>query len=179
MKAFLALLCATLLVGCVEYPRGPHALTHPALIDEDNETHLTRPGIIIEVPKRAEHGERHVELSGVVLFAFDSADISTETQRGIDSAVDLLKSASSGRVSVVIRGHASSDGDPSYNKGLSQRRAEAVSTYLTSALAKIGVTNVTFDVAGLGAPTPTRQNSTPEARRQDRNASVDISIVVE
>lgn len=187
MKPFLALLCASLMAGCAGLPYGSHPLTSPALINEDDGVHLTMPGITIEVehPKPKSNGTTEqiilIEAQGIVLFAINSAQISHESENNLDSAVAfLIKNVDlkKAHLDVSVEGHASSDGPATYNKELSERRAANVAAYLKASLDKADVKDVTFDVKAMGAEAPTPENSTQSRRRLDKNAEIDIKVVI-
>ena len=62
----------------------------------------------------------------VVLFHFDSAELSATGQRAIAAAVAKAKAERSGVVALKITGHTDSTGSEPYNHDLSLRRARAV-----------------------------------------------------
>ena len=66
----------------------------------------------------------------VVFFEFDSAALTTEARATLDEVVN--DAAGYEPAVVIVRGHTDRAGSDAYNQALSQRRAEAVSSYLTS-----------------------------------------------
>ena len=81
-----------------------------------------------------------VTLSGDVLFAFDSAVLTTAGK----AALDALATQVGGNVMVV--GHTDRIGTAAYNKALSDARAQSVAAYLGSkSRANYAVTGVGFD----------------------------------
>src|SRR5690242_15256704 len=59
-----------------------------------------------------------------LFFSYDQASLSPEAQSVTREAAQATKARRGGRVTVT--GHTDTWGDPTYNKALSQRRADAV-----------------------------------------------------
>ncbi len=72
---------------------------------------------------------------------------------------------------VQIIGHTDSDGEASYNQGLSERRARSVADILQAN----GVNGGRITTIGLGESRPAASNLTPEGKA--RNRRVDIEII--
>lgn len=64
---------------------------------------------------------------GYILFDFDKSDIRSDAAATLDGLMEELEGKS-----IVINGYADTTGAADYNQGLSQRRAEAVRSYLLS-----------------------------------------------
>ena len=109
-----------------------------------------------------------ISLSGIY-FHTDSAELKSESIAVLNATADTLN-ANPG-VGVEIAGHTDSQGDAAYNQGLSQRRAEAVRSYLTSR----GVDNSRLSSAGYGESQPVADNSTSEGRAKNRRVELRIS----
>ena len=69
-----------------------------------------------------------ISLSSDVLFEFDKAELRSSGQQKLDEIADRLKGANVQLINMI--GHADRIGDEKYNQQLSQKRAEAVKTYL-------------------------------------------------
>lgn len=69
-----------------------------------------------------------ISLSSDVLFEFDKADLRPTGQQKLDEIADRLKGANVQLINMI--GHADRIGNEKYNQQLSQKRAEAVKTYL-------------------------------------------------
>ncbi len=95
----------------------------------------------------------------VVLFAFDSADLSAAAKRAVTAAV--AKADGSSFVDFSITGHADTAGPEQYNLDLSLRRANAV----RDALMARGVKSNGISVAGRGETEPAvpTDDDVPEA----------------
>lgn len=73
--------------------------------------------------------------------------------------------------SVVIEGHTDSVGSEDYNYGLSQRRADAVKSYLVNQ----GVSAARLVTEGKGETSPVASNDSATGRQQNRRVEVIIS----
>ncbi len=75
------------------------------------------------------------------------------------------------RSQVVIEGHTDSMGNDQANMALSQRRAEAVSAYLSE---QLGLPAIRILAIGYGETRPIASNETPQGR--ERNRRIDVRI---
>ena len=121
-----------------------------------------------EAPPPAPTPVKSYRIEGVN-FDFDSAKLTPAGEAKLDEAAGGLKAASSTTFNVV--GHTDSVGSDAYNQGLSQRRANMV----TSGLTKRGVPASQLRTSGMGERQPIASNSTAEGRAQNRR--VDITPV--
>jgi OmpA-OmpF porin, OOP family len=64
----------------------------------------------------------------IVFFEWDKSDITPEAASILDNAVSAYQSC--GNAQVMLAGYTDTSGTPRYNLGLSQRRADAVKSYL-------------------------------------------------
>lgn len=106
-----------------------------------------------------------------LLFAFDSAALSASGQAYLTLLTEKLKAAGRGITKVI--GHTDAAGTASYNLGLSQRRAAAVSAYL----AAHGFTRVTATGVGEADPVCSPQFTAngapiPSCMAQDRRVQI-------
>jgi len=114
-----------------------------------------------------------VSFNGKALFAFDSAVLTSLGQQELNSLVSKLKRHGGiGTVSVV--GHADSVGTEGYNQSLSEQRAAAVKTYLSSALSS----GVALSASGMGESAPVADNSSELGRKLNRRVEVQIKAKV-
>ncbi|MBS1220035.1 MAG: OmpA/MotB domain protein, partial [Proteobacteria bacterium] len=72
---------------------------------------------------------------------------------------------------VIIEGHTDSVGSDDYNYGLSNRRANAVKSFLVSQ----GISAGRIDASGKGEGYPVADNGSPAGRQQNRRVEVIIS----
>jgi uncharacterized repeat protein (TIGR01451 family) len=96
-------------------------------------------------------------------FAFDKDQIEPEFENTLDSLAEVLRLHPEWKIR--IEGHTDSLGTEAYNQDLSQRRANAVKSYLL----KTGVISTQLvDAVGLGLSEPVADNGTPEGRYKNR-----------
>lgn len=88
--------------------------------------------------------QRSVDL--VVQFDFDSAQLQSVSKPLLDQLAEALKSDRLTSMRFQIEGHTDAKGSESYNKALSQRRADAVQKYLT----EHGIASERMTARGLG-----------------------------
>jgi outer membrane protein OmpA-like peptidoglycan-associated protein len=121
-------------------------------------------------------GTTEVDLAADVLFAFNSDRLSPAAQAELRDTAKLIRERAKGPIRV--EGHTDSVGSPSYNLGLSQRRAEAVRAALEQLLAG---RPTQFQVRGFGASKPIAPNrnpdgsDNPEGRQRNRRVTVAIN----
>ncbi|MCO1660913.1 OmpA family protein [Pseudonocardia humida] len=114
-----------------------------------------------------------VALAGDVLFAFDSAELTTDAHTRLDGVAAKI-AGESARGGLQVHGHADDQGSDAYNDDLSQRRAEAVEAALEQRLAGTGLT---VDATGHGEREPRRPNvvdGVPDEENRAENRRVEI-----
>ncbi|MCC6748780.1 MAG: DUF4398 and OmpA-like domain-containing protein [Deltaproteobacteria bacterium] len=110
-----------------------------------------------------------ITLSGSVLFASNQATLLPSAQTRLNQVADVLLTTK--ERTLVVEGHTDSQGTSGYNLGLSQRRADAVRTYLISR----GYAADLIRARGFGKERPVTENSSVEGRANNRR----VEIVVE
>lgn len=101
-----------------------------------------------------------------VEFAFDKAEIGGSSLVILDVAIDQLKSCPN--IPMNIDGHTDSLGSEDYNRGLGQRRAEAVKTYFV----KKGIRAGQLAARSFGESNPVASNDTDEGRQINRRVEL-------
>jgi outer membrane protein OmpA-like peptidoglycan-associated protein len=91
-----------------------------------------------------------ITLSSDVLFAYDSATLSSEGLRELDLAANVVANKMMQLERVVVVGHSDRIGSDNYNIALSKRRAEAVRSHLISR----GIDSYLISAEGRGAREP-------------------------
>jgi peptidoglycan-associated lipoprotein len=89
--------------------------------------------------------ENGMKFAFPVTFGFDDATVRDEDRPALDQFVKVVNKYYNGSL-VTVEGFADPAGSQSYNRQLSQRRAESVSSYLAQA----GITGVSMRAVGLG-----------------------------
>ena len=110
-----------------------------------------------------------VNLPDGVTFATDSSAVSPSFRATLDQIAQSLRDYPNSLIDVY--GHTDSTGSDQYNQSLSERRAKAVSDYLTSR----GVSASRVRWQGFGETQPVASNDTIDGR--SRNRRVEIKIV--
>jgi outer membrane protein OmpA-like peptidoglycan-associated protein len=100
-----------------------------------------------------------LQMSGKLLFSFDSADVSAEARTKVQALARALKGVGIERLRV--EGHTDARGSDAYNLRLSLRRAEAVA----DVLAEGGLARSAIEVKGLGSALPVVPSDAAENRR--------------
>ncbi|KNX40139.1 putative lipoprotein YiaD precursor [Roseovarius tolerans] len=103
-----------------------------------------------------------------ILFPVDSFNIRPDLRSDLFKVADSLQRYPDTTVQVV--GHTDSDGDASYNQGLSERRANAVADVLMNG----GVTFSRINAFGRGEDQPVASNLTAEGKAQNRRVEIVI-----
>jgi len=106
---------------------------------------------------------------GDVLFETGQANLKSGAANNLNQLVSFL--AKYPARTVAIEGHTDSVGGEDYNLGLSQRRADAVRSYLV----RQGVEAGRITAMGAGKGSPVASNETAAGRQQNRRVEVIIS----
>ncbi len=104
-----------------------------------------------------------------ILFDFDSDRIRPESIPQLESIAKAVKDRRLSGTTIMMEGHTDSIGFSSYNKGLSERRANAVIAYLVD---RLGVPRDALLARGLGEDRPIRPNDTDQNRAQNRRVEL-------
>jgi outer membrane protein OmpA-like peptidoglycan-associated protein len=119
---------------------------------------------------QARRTERGLVLTlGDVLFETGRAELKPGSVAKLDQLADFLKQYPERRV--TIEGHTDNVGSEDSNIGLSQRRADAVRSYLM----RMGVDPSRITSTGMGESMPVTTNETEAGRQQNRRVEIVIS----
>ncbi|WP_080441390.1 OmpA family protein [Burkholderia ubonensis] len=110
----------------------------------------------------------HVNLSGDAYFATGKSTLRPNARESLDKLLSDLGDRPVSRVSVT--GYTDSVGSDASNLRLSQRRAEAVASYLRDHGLKAG----SFVAIGRGRADPVATNATPEGRASNRRVEISL-----
>ncbi len=113
---------------------------------------------------------RPSQLSYLVYFALNRAELSDAGRRVLESIVTDLKSKGQG-VEVVISGHTDTSGDDKYNMALSHRRAGVVK----AALQALGVDTGQISTFGFGETDPIVKTGDGVVEEKNRRAEIVIN----
>jgi outer membrane protein OmpA-like peptidoglycan-associated protein len=144
-------------VGCILDSDGDGVLNAADLCPD------TSPGV--EVDMTGCERAQPILLRGVN-FHHDTADLTQDAMNVLDGVARTLLSYP--QIRLEVAGHTDSSGDDAYNLDLSQRRAEAVRTYLTSK----GVNVDMLGAHGYGEERPIEANATAAGRAENRRVEL-------
>ncbi|OUW34911.1 MAG: hypothetical protein CBD39_01790 [Flavobacteriaceae bacterium TMED179] len=108
----------------------------------------------------------------IILFKASSSKLDTGDKMTLDKLVELLGQYET--ASIIIEGHASSDGSESYNQKLSEKRAAAVRAYLLEK----GIADNRLSTIGYGESKPVGNNNTVKGRANNRRVNINRSAQV-
>jgi outer membrane protein OmpA-like peptidoglycan-associated protein len=109
-----------------------------------------------------------ITLSGSVLFASNKSELLPAAQNRLNQVADALLATKERKL--TVEGHTDSQGSSSYNQGLSQRRADAVRSYIVSR----GYPGELILAQGIGKDRPVADNTSAEGRANNRRVEIII-----
>ena len=125
-------------------------------------------GALKELKAEVTPQEIKIDLSADVLFDFDKADLKPAAEQQLNNLLTVVNSKPS--ASVAIEGHTDVRGDAAYNQALSQRRAEAVRTWLIAH----GAAGGRLAATGAGEARPVRTGDTEADHQANRRVEIRI-----
>ena len=105
-----------------------------------------------------------------LLFVVNSSEISEDSNAKLKELVELLNAYPD--ASLVIEGHASSDGSMAYNQMLSEKRANSVK----EALIDMGIDDSRLQTAAYGETKPAADNKTRKGRAANRRVKFERNV---
>jgi len=124
-------------------------------------------GTGVTVTRKGDHIT--LNMPGNITFATNSADLNAQFFRTLDGVYLVLKEYD--KTMIEVAGHTDSTGTLQLNQSLSERRAQAVASYLGSK----GLNSKRIITVGAGPSRPVASNDTPEGRQLNRR--VELTIV--
>jgi len=115
---------------------------------------------------RTDDDELRVTMRNEVLFDFDSAALRSNSRDELREMADVFNRYND--TTIVVAGHTDSTGPASYNRRLSNRRANSVSGYLED----LGVRGSRLDAVGYGESRAKASNSTASGRQRNRRVEI-------
>ena len=109
------------------------------------------------------------EENSKILFQANSSDLDKTAKTSIGILAEALKKYSD--LSIIIEGHASSDGSESYNQNLSEKRSNSVKNLLEN----LGIDEAQIKAVGFGEGNPIDTNNTSEGRTNNRRVVFRLS----
>jgi outer membrane protein OmpA-like peptidoglycan-associated protein len=111
-----------------------------------------------------------VKITEKVFFKFNKWDIDPRSFELLDDVATVIKSVPE-ELHFRVEGHTDSKGSDKYNKKLSQRRADAVKSYLIGK----GVPSSRLEGVGFGEEKPIDTNRTSDGRARNRRVEFNVS----
>jgi outer membrane protein OmpA-like peptidoglycan-associated protein len=112
-----------------------------------------------------------ITLSGSVLFASNRAVLLPEARTRLDQVAEVLLTSRERKL--TVEGHTDSQGSVNFNLDLSQRRADAVRSYLVER----GYQGDLIQAHGLGKGNPIADNGSAEGRANNRRVEIIIEPI--
>ena len=109
------------------------------------------------------------EFKEKILFGFDRADLGASAQANLDKLANVLKKYPDTNIEII--GHTDDKGTDTYNQGLSERRANAVSAYLRNN----GISSTRLSTKGMGESDPKVANDSEANRSENRRVEFVIT----
>jgi outer membrane protein OmpA-like peptidoglycan-associated protein len=110
-----------------------------------------------------------ITLSGSVLFTSNTAVLSPAAQTRLNQVADALMMTKERKI--TVEGHTDSRGSTASNQELSQRRAEAVRSYILSR----GYPSDLIVAQGIGEDRPVTDNASAEGRANNRRVEIVVN----
>jgi outer membrane protein OmpA-like peptidoglycan-associated protein len=149
--------------------KGNLATEQQAHLDADNRAAKAQADLAALAAVKEDARGLVITLSGSVLFASDKSELLPAARDKLNQVADALLATKERKLSVD--GYTDSQGSASYNMDLSQRRADAVRSYLISR----GYPGELIQANGLGKGDPVADNSSPEGRADNRRVEIIVN----
>lgn len=115
---------------------------------------------------RTDQDELKVTVNNEILFDFNSAALRSSSRDELREMASVFNRY--GDTTIAVQGHTDSVGSASYNRRLSERRAESVANYLED----LGVRGSRIDALGYGESRPKSTNETASGRQRNRRVEI-------
>ena len=166
LKKFLTLSAVLLLVSCQSKTKSDDLRTEDkAAAQVDNKgSYQTLEGEQQANALNQQVPVQEIEVQDRVLFGYDSADLTDEAKKILDTQVSWLKSDAG--IKITIEGHCDERGTREYNIALGEKRANAAKKYLTSN----GVDAARIKILSYGKERPAFFGTSEEILAKNRRA---------
>ena len=112
-------------------------------------------------------------MPGNITFQTGNHSLNTDFHEVLDSVVLVINEFE--KTIVVVAGHTDSKGSESFNQDLSEKRAQAVTSYLLSK----NVVEARIETVGFGEEHPIADNGTDAGRAQNRRVELSLIPITE
>jgi outer membrane protein OmpA-like peptidoglycan-associated protein len=160
----------TPVVSTTPTPSPSAVVTPTPSASPSQPTSSKKPAVTHAQPSNTPSRKPNVTLKSDLAFGFNSARLSPEAKTAIGKIARQVRDAGlSGKI--YVDGYTDNLGSASYGLDLSQRRADAVSTYLQSQLVGAPVEIVS---TGHGEAHPIADNGTADGRKANRRVTITL-----
>jgi len=166
LKKFLTLSAVLLLISCQSKTKSDDLRTEDkaAAQVETKGSYQTLEGEQQANALNQQVPVQEIEVQDRVLFGYDSADLTDEAKKILDTQVSWLKSDAG--IKITIEGHCDERGTREYNIALGEKRANAAKKYLTSN----GVDAARIKILSYGKERPAFFGTSEEILAKNRRA---------
>ncbi len=133
-----------------------------------NQLNTQMAGTGVQVQHDTTTGNINLVMPGNITFAHDDATLNPSFTGSLNQLAQTMRQYD--QTTIVVAGHTDSVGNPAYNQGLSERRAQSVARYLINQ----GVSASRIQIVGYGMNQPTATNATDAGRAQNRRVELTI-----
>jgi OmpA-OmpF porin, OOP family len=112
----------------------------------------------------------HITVGETLLFEIGKADIEPRSTPVLDAVARILQETPD-ISKLTIEGYADSTGDETFNKQLSQERAEAVRAYVQNK----GIAAARLEAVGMGTDHPVASNESEAGRAKNRRVEFKVA----
>jgi outer membrane protein OmpA-like peptidoglycan-associated protein len=133
---------------------------------QEREIRERTAGTDVEVIRKGD--DLILSMPSGITFDTDSSTVQPHFRPTLDKVADVLDRYN--QTYVDVYGHTDSTGSDAYNQALSERRADAVASYLVSR----GVESARLEALGYGETQPIASNDTVEGRAQNRRVEIKV-----
>ncbi|WP_252107801.1 MULTISPECIES: OmpA family protein [unclassified Halomonas] len=134
---------------------------------QENQLRESLQGSRIEIDRRGD--DIVLNMPSSVTFGFDSSELTSQARSSLNEVANVLTQYTDTRVNIA--GHTDSTGAADYNQRLSERRAQAVGSYLS----QNGVSSSRLVTSGYGASQPVASNDNEQGRAQNRRVEITLT----
>jgi outer membrane protein OmpA-like peptidoglycan-associated protein len=110
-----------------------------------------------------------IEFNSKILFGFDQSALTADARTNLAKLVAILQKYPD--TNIEVQGHTDNTGTNRYNQNLSEKRASAVSGYLSGN----GIASSRLNIKGFGEKAPKYVNTTEEGQAQNRRVEFLVS----
>lgn len=140
------------------------------LDNKEKKLRAATAGTGIDVSRNPD-GSVGLIMPGNITFDTNAATIKPSFNATLNKVAQVL--AEDAKSGILVSGYTDSSGNDSINIPLSQRRAQAVASYIASK----GVSTTRINAQGLGSSNPIADNSTAAGKEQNRRVEISVYAI--